>query len=196
MGGFHLEDALTPEHRRQLTQQAEDLVARMNVQAPEACKWALGAATAAEALQLPLSPSCVKTLHDTTIRLAPEANQYVDIRTLASGLYSLLKLGYPMQREELAVWYDQLMTMWRTKGGTNEAFSWLVSALHTAKLSQPPPELKAQMRVVAARPGSWTPAAADRLLGVAKIWKVVLPPEAAKRLAGIAARRQNRGSRP
>lgn len=82
------------------------------------------------------------------------------------------------------------MTTWRSNPRDNEAFSWLVAALHSVRMSPVPRELKAELVAVAARPSGWTPASANRVLVAARTWQVQLPRDAAARLANISASRQ------
>lgn len=196
IGAFSQETHFLREQQQQLkllAQLAERFVMRMDTSSKSACKCALGMINAAEALSLPLPPSCLKALHDLVVT-TPTAGASVDTRLLAAGLYSLVKLGYRVTPNELALWCDQLMTTWRSNPRSNEAFSWLVAALHSTQLSPVPQEVKVELITVAARPSGWTPAAADRIVGAARAWKVPLPKDAAARLTRMAAsRRTKRG---
>lgn len=174
---------------QQLAQQAGRYVTRMDKSSPSALKLTLSMVSAAESLSLPLSPSCIQALHDLAIT-TPAVAASVDTMLTAAGLFNLVQLGYQLQPDELAKWYDLLMTAWRADRRDNEAFSWLVAAFHSAQLSPVPKELKVELATVATRPRGWTPASADRVLGAARAWKVQLPRDAAARLAQISAARQ------
>ncbi len=154
-----------------------------------------GIIEAAEQLPLPLSPTCVKALHDLAVTTPPRLAQGTLRTRLMSGmLFSLQKLGHVCTPYDASAWCDLLLGTWRADAASVDDFTFMLATLAKEKVPAPPEELRRELVAVASRPSGWTPNAANRLLAAARAFRLELPEGHYSRLKRIAAGPQHEGS--